>query len=204
MSSAIGSLNRSPSRPRASLAAGAPRVVGLLIFLMMGLGLAAPAVAKVFYALDEALRAAFPEAQAIEKDMLFLTDEQARQIEGLAKAKLDSKMIAVHVGKKGPKVLGYAMIDIHVVRTQPEAVLVVLTPEGVVDSTLILAFNEPLDYLPSARWLKQFTRKTLVPDLALNQGIAAITGATLSAYGITDSVRRALAVYQVMMAPKRR
>ncbi len=189
----------SPKSARRRLVAAAVAVA-----VALGLGLAGPAGAKVFYSIEEALHAAFPEAQAIEKDMLFLTDEQVRQIEGLAKAKLDSKMIAVHVGKKGPKVLGYAMIDIHVVRTQPEAILVVLTPEGVVDSTLILAFNEPLDYLPPARWLKQFTRKTLVPDLALNQGIAAITGATLSAYGITDSVRRALAVYQVMMAPKRR
>jgi hypothetical protein len=180
------------------------RLVVAAVAVALGLGLAGPAGAKVFYSMDEALHAAFPEAQTIEKDMLFLTDEQARQIEGLAKARLDSKMIAVHIGKKGPKVLGYAMIDIHVVRTQPEAVLVVLTPEGMVDSTLILAFNEPLDYLPPARWLKQFIRRTLVPDLALNQGIAAITGATLSAYGITDSVRRALAVYQVMMAPKRR
>lgn len=180
------------------------RLVAAVVAVVLGLALPAPAVAKVFYAVDEALRAAFPEAQTIEKEMLFLTDEQARQVEGLARAKLESKMIAVHVGKNGPKVLGYCMIDIHVVRTQPEAIMVVLTPDGIVQSTLILAFHEPLDYLPPARWLRQFNKKTLVPDLALNQGIAAITGATLSAYGVTDSVRRALAVYQVMIAPKRR
>jgi len=96
------------------------------------------------------------------------------------------------------------MVDVHVVRTQPEAVLVVLGPDGMVASTILLAFGEPLDYLPPGRWLRQFDRKTLSPDLALGQGIAAITGATLSAYGITDSVRRALAVYQVMLAAKHR
>ena len=173
---------------------------------MLGLvlGLAGNGAARVFYSKDEALRAAFPDAETIEKETLFLTDEQAKQVEGLAKVKLESKLITVHIGRRNQKVLGYAMIDIHVVRTQPEAVMIVLSPDGVVESTLILAFHEPLDYLPQARWLRQFSKKALTPDLALNQGIAAITGATLSAYGVTDSARRALAVYQVMIAPKTR
>lgn len=168
------------------------------------LGLAGNGAARVFYSKDEALRAAFPDAETIEKETLFLTAEQARQVEGVAKVKLESKLITVHVGKRNQKVLGYAMIDIHVVRTQLEAVMIVLSADGAVESTLILAFHEPLDYLPSARWLRQFIKRTLTPDLALNQGIAAITGATLSAYGVTDSARRALAVYQVMIAPKPR
>jgi hypothetical protein len=168
------------------------------------LGLAGNGAARVFYSKDEALHAAFPEAESIEKETLFLTDEQAKQVEGLAKVKLDSKMITVHTGKRNQKVLGYAMIDIHIVRTQLEAVMIVLSPDGLVESTLILAFHEPLDYLPSARWLRQFSKRTLTPDLALNQAIAAISGSTLSAYGVTDSARRALAVYQVMIAPKTR
>jgi hypothetical protein len=177
------------------------RAVAVVLVALVG---AVPAVAKVFYSVDEALRLAFPEAETVDKEVMLLTAEQARQVEALARAKLESKMIGVHIARKGPKTLGYAMIDIHVVRTQPEAVMVVLGPAGSIESTLILAFNEPLDYLPSARWLRQFDRRDLGPDLALNQGIAAISGATLSAYGITDSVRRALAVYQVMLAPTRR
>ncbi|PYM07020.1 MAG: FMN-binding protein [Candidatus Rokuibacteriota bacterium] len=172
--------------------------------LSLVLGLAGNGAAKVFYSKDEALHAAFPDAESIEKETLFLTDEQAKQVEGLAKVKLDSKMITVHTGKRNQKVLGYAMIDIHIVRTQLEAVMIVLSPDGSVESTLILAFHEALDYLPSARWLRQFSNRTLTPDLALNQAIAAISGATLSAYGVTDSARRALAVYQVMIAPKTR
>ena len=172
--------------------------------LSLVIGLAGTGAAKVFYSKDEALHAAFPDAESIEKETLFLTDEQAKQVEGLAKVKLDSKMITVHTGKRDQKVLGYAMIDIHIVRTQLEAVMIVLSPDGSVESTLILAFHEALDYLPSARWLRQFSNRTLTPDLALNQAIAAISGATLSAYGVTDSARRALAVYQVMIAPKTR
>jgi len=175
-----------------------------MLVLGIALGLAGTGVAKVFYSKDEALHAAFPDAESIEKETLFLTDEQSRQVEGLAKVRLESKMITVHTGRRDQKVVGYAMIDIHIVRTQPEAVMVVLSPDGTVESTLILAFHEPLDYLPSARWLRQFVNKTLTPDLTLNRGIAAISGATLSANGVTDSARRALAVYQVMIAPKTR
>jgi hypothetical protein len=181
-----------------------PRVVGAALITLLAAGLAGDAGAKVFYAMDEALHLALPDASTIDKETLFLSEGEARQVESLARARLDSRMIPVYVGTRDKKVLGYAMVDIHVVRTQPEAVMVVLGPDGTVASTILLAFGEPLDYLPSSRWLRQFERKTLTPDLVLGQGIAAITGATLSAYGVTDSVRRALAVYQVVLAPKRR
>jgi hypothetical protein len=163
-----------------------------------------PATAKVFYAQDEALAAAFPEADAIERRTFVLTDAQAKQIESLARARLESRVITVFVGKQQQTVLGFALIDIHVVRTQPEAVMVVLSPEGQVESTLILAFHEPLDYLPAHRWLRQFEKRTLTPQLAVGRDIAAISGSTLSANGVTDSARRALAVHQVMLARKTR
>jgi hypothetical protein len=177
------------------------RATGLaLLFIWC---LAGTASAKVFYAQDEALRAAFPGADTVEKRTFVLTDAQATQIEALARARLESRMVAVHVGKYRGQVLGFALIDIHIVRTQPEAVMVVLSPEGQVESTLILAFHEPLEYVPANRWLKQFEKRGLTPDLAVGQGIAAISGATLSANGVTDSARRALAIYQVMLARKK-
>jgi FMN-binding domain len=186
---------------------GGRRIVGLtgaILLAALAAGLAGDAGAKVFYSVDEALQLVFPEASTIEEETLALSEPEAHQVESLARARLESRRIPLHVGKHDQKVLGYAMVDVHVVRTQPEAVLVVLGPEGTVASTILLAFGEPLDYLPPGRWLRQFDRKTLTPDLALGQGIAAISGATLSAYGITDSVRRALAVYQVMLAAKHR
>lgn len=179
----------------------AVRVMGVTLLLILALSGAAGA--KVFYAQNEALSAAFPEADAVDRQTFVLTDDQAKQIEKLARARLDSRMVTVHVGKQQGKVLGYAVIDIHVVRTQPEAVMVVLSPDGHVESALILAFHEPLDYLPSGRWMRQFAQRTLTTDLAVGQGIAAITGATLSANGVTESTRRALAVYQVLLESRK-
>src|SRR5437667_4100079 len=98
-------------------------------------------------------------------------------------------MIPVHIGKQNQRLLGYAIIDIHIVRTQPEAVLIVLEPDGGVASTTLLAVDESLDYLPPGRWLQQFDRKTLRPDLALGEEFVAITGGTLSISGVTDRAR---------------
>lgn len=157
------------------------------------------AQAKVFYARDEAFRLAFPEAEIIDRRTFFLTPEQVRAVEARARTKLDTKLVSIYVARKGRTVLGYAVIDIHTVRTLPEAVMIVLTPEGRVVSTLILAFYEPQEYLPPARWLRQFERRALAPELWVGRGIDGITGATLSAWAITQAVRKALALYQVLL-----
>ena len=158
-----------------------------------------PAEAVVLYAKNEALKLIFPEADSIEPEAVFLTAEQAARVEELARSPLESQLLTVHVGRKGNETLGYAFLDIHVVRTQPEALFVVLTAQGDVDSVLIVAFHEPLEYMPSERWQAQFPGKTLNPDLQVKRAIAPISGATLSAHAMTDAVRRALAVYQVAL-----
>ena len=158
-----------------------------------------PAEAVVLYAKNEALQLIFPEADSIEPEAIFLTSAQAARVEELARSPLESPLLTVHVGRKGDETLGYAFLDIHVVRTQPEALFVVLTPEGAVDSVLIVAFHEPQEYMPSDRWQAQFPGRTLTPDLQVRRAIAPISGATLSAHAMTDAVRRALAVYQVAL-----
>jgi hypothetical protein len=174
----------------------------LLLASLIGLQLARPArtAAKVFYAKEEALRAAFPGSDAIDQQTFVLTDEQKRQVETLGRSRVESKLVTVYSGRRDRKLLGYAIIDVHTVRTLPEAVMVVLSPEGQVTLTVVLAFYEPLEYLPTARWLKQFDRHTLAPDLRVGRAIDGITGATLTARGVTEAVRRVLALYQVLIA----
>ena len=163
--------------------------------------LASPcAEARVFYSKQEALRVAFPEADTVDKQIFFLTDEQVKRVEGLARSRLESKLATFYIGKTDGEITGYAMIDIHTVRTLPEALMVVLSPTGEVVSTVVLAFYEPPEYLSSDRWLKQFDQKALTPDLWMGRDIAAITGATLSVHAVTRAVRRILALYQVLIA----
>ena len=160
---------------------------------------AAPAAAKVFYSRSEALRLAFPDAERIEDDTYVLSDAQAERIGELAQSPLDSKLVKIYRGFHGDQLLGYAVIDIHNVRTMPEAFMVVLTPEGSVRSVRVLAFHEPLDYLPSERWYDQFDAKSLASPLRVGGDIHGVVGATLSARATTRGVRRALAFYRVLV-----
>lgn len=154
--------------------------------------------AKAFYSKQEALALAFPQADRIEDQTLFLTDEQVKQVEVLAQAPVDSKLATFYIGHKGPDILGYALIDTHIVRTLPETFLIVLTPTGSIQKLLVLAFYEPQEYLPSERWLRQFDQKTLDTNLRLQRDIHGIAGATLSARAVTSGVRKALALFQVL------
>jgi Na+-translocating ferredoxin:NAD+ oxidoreductase RnfG subunit len=85
------------------------------------------------------------------------------------------------------------------VRTQPEALLVVLGPEGGLRSVRVLAFHEPLDYLPSGRWYEQFGGKSADDAFRVGHDVHGIMGATLSARASAEAVRRSLACYEVLV-----
>lgn len=157
------------------------------------------AVAKVFYAKDEALHLAFPDAERVEPRDFFLTAEQRTAIEGLAKSKLDSDLLTIYVGTRAGVVQGYALLDTHNVRTLPETFLIVLSAAGAVTATHLLAFHEPLEYSPPARWLQQFDGATAGDELRVGGRIAGIAGSTLTAEAVTGGVRRALAIYAVLL-----
>ena len=173
------------------------RLIGAIF---AALCLAGTAHAKVFYSKTEALALAFPEADKVDEKSILLDDAQARQVEQLAKSRLESRLVRIYTGRRGGAVLGYAFIDVHTVRTLPEAFLIVLTPNGDVSALRLLAFHEPLEYMPSARWYQQFESKTLAAPLRLGGDVHGIVGATLSSRAATEGVRRALALYQVVVA----
>ncbi len=178
------------SRIRASAVAAA----------LLSLSAALPAAeAKVFFSRNEALELAFPEADRIEAATYVLEDAEVRKIEALAQGPIESKLVKIYTGVKDEEVLGYAVIDMHRVRTLPEAFLVVLSPEGAVRSLRVLAFHEPLEYLPAERWYRQFDHKDLAEPLRLGKDVHAVVGATLSARATTRGVRRILAYYEVLI-----
>ncbi len=153
----------------------------------------------MFFSRSEALELAFPDADRIEDESILLGDDQARAIETLAKSPLESRVVRVYRGFRENELLGYAFIDVHNVRTLPEAFLVVLSPEGEVRTLRVLAFHEPLEYMPTERWYRQFEEKSLAEPLRLGGDVHGIVGATLSARATTNGVRRALALYQVVV-----
>jgi Na+-translocating ferredoxin:NAD+ oxidoreductase RnfG subunit len=189
MSSTWGS--GTSSRPRFALR-------GLLAAALLA-GCPTSVEAKVFFSRSEALELAFPDADRVETETYILDDDQVERIRGLARSDLDSKLVKVYTGYRSGELLGYAVIDIHQVRTLPEAFMVVLSPEGTVRSLRVLAFHEPLDYLPSERWYEQFGDKALDQQIKLGGDVHGVIGATLSARATTRGVRRVLAYYEVLI-----
>ncbi len=159
--------------------------------------------AKVFHTREEALALAFPNADRVEDETLVLGDAQAQRVEELARCPLESRVVRIYRGYRGPELLGYAFIDVHNVRTLSEAFLVVLNPQGEVRDLRLLAFHEPLDYMPAERWYAQFEQKSLAQPLRVDGDIHGIMGASLSTRATAGGVRRALAVYQVVVQSSR-
>ena len=172
-----------------------------LFVLILGLGtlFATGSGAEVFLSQREALEQAFPDADAIEKRTIVVDDASAEAIEQRARARLESRLITVHTGVKDGEPLGYAFIDVHPVRTLPEAFLIVVSPDGRVRQLKLLAFYEPPEYAPSERWLRLFDGRELDGRLSLGGEIHTIAGSTLSSRAVTDSVRRSLAAWEVLL-----
>jgi len=169
-------------------------VLSLLTFFV-----AVGAHAKVFYSQSEALKLAFPDAEEVASNTFILDDAQVERIESLAKCELDTKLVKIYTGMREGRVLGHALIDIHNVRTMPEAFMIVLSPAGEVRSLRVLAFHEPLEYKPTNRWYSQFDNQSIGAPLRVGGDIHGVVGATLSAHATTRGVRRALAYYEVLL-----
>lgn len=158
------------------------------------------AVAAVFHSRAEIADLAFPDSDHVEARDIFLSPEQRERIERAAGSSLEGDLVTVYAGYTGARLDGYAVLDSHLVRTLPETLLIVLDGSGAVEATYVMAFHEPLDYLPGKRWLGLLEERRLSDDLRVGRSIVGVTGATLSARAVVSSVRRVLAIYEVLLA----
>lgn len=174
-------------------------LVALVLLLVLG---AAPAAsAEVYYARDEALALAFPAGTTVEPRTAFLTDAQAA---ALGTDTAASKLFTYYRGVHDGRVIGYAVIDSHIVRTLPEAFMAVLKPDGSVDRVVMLAFYEPPEYAPAERWLEQFAGRRHHPagdGWRVGRDVHGISGATLTANAMADAMRRIVLLYELVIRP---
>ena len=148
---------------------------------------------------SEALAAVFPGA-VVEAQRVFLTGQQMAEAAAIAGGEIESGLVARYVATSGGTVMGRAYVDTHVVRTKRESLLISLAADGSVRRVDVTAFLEPPDYLAPERWLRQYGRRRLDDDLALQRAIRPIAGATLTATATNAAVRRVLAIDQVLEA----
>lgn len=148
---------------------------------------------------DEALASAYPGA-SIRTEQLFLTPVQQKLAAEASGAEVGSAFVVRYLATRDGQVVGRAYMDTHTVRTKKESLLVMLGPDGRVKRVEVVAFLEPAEFHASDAWLRQYTDRTLTPDLALNRAIRPMAGATLTARATNNAVRRVLAIDQVVQA----
>lgn len=166
---------------------------------LLGGCLAGGVEARVLLTVEEALKLAFPGAQ-VERTTVFLTAAQRAEVERLAGSALDSAIVHPYRATNAGTLVGTAYFDVHLVRTLPETLMVVVDTEGRVARVEVLSFDEPPDYRPRAEWYGQFRTRALDEELALRRAIRPVTGASLTAGATTLAVRRALALHRVLQA----
>jgi Na+-translocating ferredoxin:NAD+ oxidoreductase RnfG subunit len=174
------------------------RALAALLVLALA---AAPAAAKVFLSVDEALKLAFPDSK-VERKTAYLTAEQVRRARELSGVEVPSALVTYYIARRNGQPAGTAYVDTHRVRTLPETLMVVVGPQGRVARVEVIAFREPEEYLPRGIWYEQFRGRGLDRELRLKQKIRPVTGATLTARATTDAVRRVLALHQVIGGAK--
>ena len=170
----------------------------LLLWLMTAIS---PGFATIFYSKNEAMELAFGKGTQVDQLSLFPDEIEAAQIQQDAKVKLDSGLFTFYVGKDQGKILGYAAIETSTVRTKPETLMIVLTPEGELQKVFTLAFHEPPEYQPPERWFEQLYKRPLA-EMDFNKGVDGISGATLSTRSALNSIRKVMAIFQVMIKNK--
>ena len=176
------------------------KIINPILFLLL-LTAVTPGFATIFYSKNEALELAFGKGTQVELLSLFPDDNQVAKIQQDAKVKLDSGLFTFYVGKEQGKILGYAAIETITVRTKPETLMIVLTPEGELNKVYTLAFHEPPEYQPPERWFEKLYKRPLA-EMDFNKGVDGISGATLSTRSAINSIRKVMAVYQVMVKAK--
>lgn len=166
-----------------------------LVLLITGVR---PAGGEVLLSEKEALARAFP-GQTATRRVVYLKAEQIAAIERAARSRLPSPIVTVFETREGGKVTGRAVLDTHIVRTQPETLLTVIEPDGRLRLALVLQFSEPPDYLPRKGWLELMSGRTLDDDLWPGRGVRRVAGATLTVHALTEALRRSLALERLVL-----
>ena len=173
-----------------------------LAWLLAG-GAIVPAASsgQVRLTVPEALELAFPSADTIVRRTAFLSESELRAARQLAGSgvEIEAALVTYYVALQDSAAIGAAYFDSHRVRTLPEVIMVVVTPDSRVERIETLKFSEPPEYEAPEGWLEQFEGRRLDEELSVKSSIVNITGATLTSRAVTRAVRRVLALNRIIL-----
>ncbi|MEC9047238.1 MAG: hypothetical protein VYA51_04435 [Planctomycetota bacterium] len=158
---------------------------------------------KVFLEPAEALELAFPKCK-FERKTHVLSKQMQAEIKKRSGLTPPRSVMYVYQASKDGKVVGHAYFDRHRVRSKKELIMVAVDKDARASRIEVVAFEEPVDYMPRGIWYEQFKERALNKDLSVKTGvIKPVAGCTLTVHATVDTVRRLLASHQLIYPSKR-
>jgi Na+-translocating ferredoxin:NAD+ oxidoreductase RnfG subunit len=169
-----------------------PVAVGIVIPL--------PSYAVQYLSVPSAQKLCFPDSDQFAVAHVKFTPAQVQAIEAATGQKQLLRGQEIWRATKNGKPQGYFIVDYVIGKHLVIDYAVALSPEGVVRQIEILNYRESYGgEIRNPDWRRQFVGKTSRSRFALNDGIANISGATLSSRHVIEGVRRILATYEVCL-----
>ncbi|MDT8338349.1 MAG: FMN-binding protein [Sulfurimonas sp.] len=172
----------------------------LLLYLLIFFSL--PLSAKMLISPVDAMQQNYGAKNKVSEENILLTGAQAKKIQEASQVKLGTKIFKVFKAEQNGKTLGYGILINRKIRSKNGVVLYLISPESVLKGIEVIAFNEPMEYVPSKKWMSQFENVDTKMPLSLSKDIPTITGATLSAKSFLDGSRVAFALYNEILKGK--
>ena len=155
---------------------------------------------QVYLTKKQAFEIAFPGADEIKKERLWLTKEEIRAIEEIYMYKIYETRFTFYTGIKNGKSMGSMLIDNIIGKSFPITFMTVLNTDGTVRDVEIMVYREPQGW--EVRY-KTFRSQFYGKDTSSNSNeILSISGATLSVRAIKSGVYKAMAAYKILYLDK--
>ncbi len=155
---------------------------------------------QVYLTKKQAFEIAFPGADEIKKERLWLTKEEIRAIEEIYMYKIYETRFTFYTGIKNGKSMGSMLIDNIIGKSFPITFMTVLNTDGTVRDVEIMVYREPQGW--EVRY-KSFRSQFYGKDTSSNPNeILSISGATLSVRAIKSGVYKAMAAYKILYLDK--
>lgn len=172
----------------------------LLLYLFIFLAL--PLSAEMLISPIDAMNQSYGAKSKISEDNILLTNIQAKKIQEESNVKLETNIFKMFKAQLSGKTVGYGVLINRKIRSKNGVVLYLISTDSVLKSIEVIAFNEPMEYIPSKKWISQFENVKTQTQLNLSKDIPTITGATLSAKSFVDGSKIAFALYNEVLKGK--
>ncbi len=159
-----------------------------------------PAFAQQYFTLEQAQRVLFPEAGKFSEAAVEIGPELKSRIQSLSGVRVRNKSQSLWKAEADGRQIGWFIVDEVLGKHEFITYALALDMNGAVRGLEIMEYRETHGgEVRNAKWRAQFLGKRQGAELALDEDIRNISGATLSCKHLADGVKRLLALHEAAL-----